>query len=144
MSRIRRGRRVASALAVLVIACAGPLAATPAPAAWSPAAWSPAVSSPAVSSAADGAPVPRAAKVPAGEPRGKVVSRITLSIREEPASRSGYLGGLRPGTVIPLFCKVRGENVDGNSLWYLLGDARPGYVAARYVENQSPVPFCRR
>ncbi|MFD7219802.1 SH3 domain-containing protein [Streptomyces sp. NPDC059892] len=138
---MRTGRRVASALAVLVIACSGPLAATPAGAAWSPAG---AARSPAASSAADGTPAPRAAKVPVGEPKGKVVSRITLSIREEPTSRSAYLGGLRPGTVIPLFCKVRGENVDGNTLWYLLGDARPGYVAARYVENQSPVPFCRR
>ncbi|MFJ9030641.1 hypothetical protein ACIRQP_19365 [Streptomyces sp. NPDC102274] len=134
---MRTGRRVASALAVLVIAGSGPLAATPAGAAGSP----------AVSSAADGSagpPATRSAKVPVGEPRGKVVSRITLSIREEPTSRSAYLGGLRPGTVIPLFCKVRGENVDGNNLWYLLGDARPGYVAARYVENQSPVPYCRR
>ncbi|MFE4367635.1 hypothetical protein ACFRMN_05140 [Streptomyces sp. NPDC056835] len=142
MNRLRTGRRVASALAVLVIAGAGPLAAGPAGAA--EVTDSPAVSSLAVSSPAGDLPPTRSAKTPVGEPKGKVVSRITLSIRAEPTSRSAYLGGLRPGTVIPLFCKVRGENVEGNNLWYLLGDARPGYVAARYVENQSPVPFCRR
>ncbi|MFE2493059.1 SH3 domain-containing protein [Streptomyces scopuliridis] len=137
MYTLRTGRRVASALAVLVIAASGPLAATPAGAA-------PATESPAASSTAGGPPATRSANVPVGEPKGKVVSRITLSIREEPTSHSAYLGGLRPGTVIPLVCKVRGENVDGNNLWYLLGGARPGYVAARYVENQSPVPYCRR
>ncbi|MFE4537098.1 SH3 domain-containing protein [Streptomyces scopuliridis] len=133
----RTGRRVASALAVLVIACSAALTAAPAGAAQ-------AAGAPAASPMAGGPPASRSAKAPRGEPKGKVVSRITLSIREEPTSRSAYLGGLRPGTVIPLFCKVRGENVDGNDLWYLLGDARPGYVAARYVENQSPVPYCRR
>ncbi|MEV8394475.1 MULTISPECIES: SH3 domain-containing protein [unclassified Streptomyces] len=138
MNRPRSWRRVASGLAALVIVGSGPLAATPAGAA-------DVTSSPAAASLVAGDPLPtRPARTPAGEPRGKVVSRITLSIREEPTSHSAYLGGLRPGTVIPLFCKVRGENVDGNNLWYLLGDARPGYVAARYVENQSPVPYCRR
>ncbi|MFB6978804.1 SH3 domain-containing protein [Streptomyces scopuliridis] len=137
MYRLRTGRRVASALAVLVIACSATLTAAPAGA-------TQAAGSPAASSAAGDLPATRSAKAPLGAPKGKVVSRTTLSIREEPTSRSAYLGGLRPGTVIPLFCKVRGENVDGNDLWYLLGDARPGYVAARYVENQSPVPYCRR
>ncbi|MER8069161.1 hypothetical protein ABTZ59_12825 [Streptomyces sp. NPDC094034] len=139
MNRPRTWRRVASGLAALAIAGSGPLAATPAGAA-------DVTNSPAAASSfVPGDPLPaRSAPTPVGEPRGKVVSRITLSIREEPTSQSGYLGGLRPGTVIPLFCKVRGENVDGNNLWYLLGDARPGYVAARYVENQSPVPYCRR
>ncbi|MEV6420834.1 hypothetical protein [Streptomyces sp. NPDC051662] len=138
MNRPRTGRRVASGLAVLAIIGSGPLAAAPAGAA-------DVTGSPAAVSAVAGDPLPtRSARTPVEEPRGKVVSRITLSIREEPTSRSAYLGGLRPGTVIPLFCKVRGENVDGNNLWYLLGDARPGYVAARYVENQSPVPYCRR
>ncbi|WP_051746180.1 hypothetical protein [Streptomyces scopuliridis] len=136
MYRLRTGRRVASALAVLVIAGSGPLAAAPAGAAQ-------AAGSPAASSAAGDPPATRSAKAPLGEPKGKVVSRINLSIREEPTSHSAYLGGLRPGTVIPLSCKVRGENVDGNNLWYLLGDAHPGYVAARYVENQSPVPYCQ-
>jgi hypothetical protein len=74
--------------------------------------------------------------------QGKVVSRITLSIREEPTSDSGYLGGLPPGTIISLHCKAHGQNVDGNDLWYLLGGPRPGWVAARYVQNLSPVHHC--
>lgn len=117
-----------------MVAGSGILAATPATA-----------TEPAIAATVAGdPPAPGSAKALATPPEGKVVSRMTLSIREEPTSGSVYLGGLRPGTIIPLFCKVRGQNVDGNNLWYLLGDARPGYVAARYVENQSPVPYCER
>lgn len=38
--------------------------------------------------------------------------------------------------------KVVGQNVDGNNLWCLLGNGRPGYVAARYVQNLGAVPSC--
>lgn len=78
------------------------------------------------------------------EPKGKVVSRLPLSIRQKPTTASGYLGGVPSGAVIALSCKVNGQNVDGNKLWYLLGNGRPGYVAARYVKNLSPVPWCEK
>jgi hypothetical protein len=76
-------------------------------------------------------------------PTGKVVSRLTLSVRAEPTSKSTYLGGFAPGTVIPLYCKTHGQKVDGNDLWYLLGGSKPGWVAARYVKNLSPVAYCK-
>ncbi|MFD5783956.1 SH3 domain-containing protein [Streptomyces sp. NPDC126933] len=87
------------------------------------------------------APAPRATAV---LPKGKVVSRITLNIRQRPSANSADLGGIQPGTIISLSCKVTGQNVDGNNLWYLLGGGRVGYVAARYVKNLSPVPYCVR
>ncbi|MFJ7995750.1 SH3 domain-containing protein [Streptomyces sp. NPDC096310] len=145
MSALRVKSRLAAALAVLTLAGSAALAATPATATPAP----PAASTesqkqePATGRAPTGASGPAAAPAPAAEPKGRVVSRLTLSIRERPTSNSGYLGGIRPGTVIALSCKVVGQNVDGNDLWYLLGDGRPGYVAARYVENLSPVPYCR-
>ncbi|MGW1073114.1 SH3 domain-containing protein [Streptomyces sp. NPDC002537] len=71
-----------------------------------------------------------------------MVSRLPLSVREQPKSSAKFLGALKPGTVVELSCKKHGQNVDGNDLWYLLA-TRPGYVAARYVENLSPVPLCR-
>jgi hypothetical protein len=77
------------------------------------------------------------------EPKGKVVSRLPLSIREKPTTGSGYLGAFPSGAVIPLHCKVHGQNVDGNDLWYLLGGSKPGWVAARYVKNLSPVSYCK-
>ncbi|MFE4060872.1 SH3 domain-containing protein [Streptomyces sp. NPDC059096] len=133
MSALRIKSRLAAALAVFTLAGSAALAATPATATPAPPAASPA-------SQQQG---PAAAPAPTAEPKGRVVSRLTLSIRERPTTNSGYLGGLRPGTVVALSCKVVGQNVDGNDLWYLLGGGRPGYVAARYVENLSPVPYCR-
>jgi hypothetical protein len=82
------------------------------------------------------------AAVAAELPQGKVVSRLTLSIRSEPTSKSTFLGGFAPGTVISLYCKTHGQNVDGNDLWYLLGGSKPGWVAARYVKNLSHVNYC--
>ncbi|TKA06205.1 SH3 domain-containing protein [Actinacidiphila oryziradicis] len=75
-------------------------------------------------------------------PQGKVVSRVTLSIRSEPTSKSTFLGGFAPGTVVPLYCKTHGQKVDGNDLWYPLGGPKPGWVAARYVKNLAPAGYC--
>jgi hypothetical protein len=79
--------------------------------------------------------------VPASRPEGKVVSRLPLSIRERPTTDSRRLGSLAAGSVVPLSCKVRGRDVDGNDLWYRLW-GRSGWVAARYVRNLSPVSYC--
>ncbi|MEU3188715.1 SH3 domain-containing protein [Streptomyces sp. NPDC006923] len=121
MNKLGIKRRVTTTFAVLVVAGSGVLAATPAHATTPEATAS--VSWPAL-------------------PKGKVVSRITLNIREDPTTNSPSLGGLRPGAIVALDCKVRGQNVNGNNLWYLLADGAPGYVAARYVQNLSYVPYC--
>lgn len=77
----------------------------------------------------------------AAEPRGRVTSRLTLSVRELSTSNSRLLGSLSSGSVASLRCKVVGQNVEGNKLWYRLA-SRPGYVSARYVDNLSPVAYC--
>ena len=79
----------------------------------------------------------------AAEPKGRVVSQLPLSIRSRATTQSDYLGSFPSGAVISLHCKVIGQNVDGNNRWYLLGNGRPGYVAARYVQNLSTVPWCQ-
>lgn len=76
-------------------------------------------------------------------PKGKVVAKEPLSIRERPATAAKYLGALKPGSVIELSCKVHGQTVQGNDIWYLLA-GKPGYVSARYVKNLSPVPLCKK
>ena len=92
--------------------------------------------------AAGGTTAPTNPPGQAAEPTGRVVSQLPLSIREQPTTASAFLGSRTSGAVIHLHCKVVGQNVDGNTLWYELGDGRPGYVAARYVQNLSPVPYC--
>jgi len=156
----RSPRRVSVAIAAVLIAGSGVLAATAAHAA------DPGPGAGASTSSA-AAPLPAAgpggSRTPVGpadpqapvtgrpsarparaatEPQGRVVSRLPLSIREQPTSQSAYLGSIPAGSVISLHCKVVGQTVDGNSIWYLLGAGRPGYVAARYVQNLSSVPWC--
>ncbi|MFJ1747545.1 SH3 domain-containing protein [Streptomyces sp. NPDC088116] len=128
-SRIKR--RATAALAVLVIAGSGLLTANSAGAAGTSA---------AVASAVAKAPQPEDS---VALPKGKVVSRIALHIRERPTSDSPSPGLLPPGTIVALRCKVVGQDVGGNDLWYRLGGGRTGYVAARFVENLSPVSYCR-
>jgi hypothetical protein len=139
--------RVTTGIAGLLIAGSGLLAATSAYAA-APRPAVPADSSTgaasAVSSASTAAPASAGEQTQAtAEPQGRVVSRLPLTIREKATSNSRSLGAFQPGTVIWLHCKVVGQNVDGNKLWYLLGNGRPGYVAARYVQNLSAVPYCK-
>ncbi|WP_051951791.1 SH3 domain-containing protein [Actinacidiphila yeochonensis] len=71
-----------------------------------------------------------------------MVSRLPLTVREYASSDSRALGTLQPGAVVALTCKVVGEKVDGNDRWYRLGAGKKGYVAARYVDNLSAVPWC--
>ncbi|MEV5510177.1 SH3 domain-containing protein [Streptomyces orinoci] len=95
---------------------------------------------------AGAAPAARSSAVTAvvvAPPKGKVVSREPLSVRERPTTSAKYLGALKPGSVIELSCKKHGQNVLGNDIWYLLA-AKPGYVSARYVKNLAPVPLCKK
>ncbi len=156
----RTPRRVSAAIAAVLIAGSGVLAATtahaadpgpgagtgtsaaaaPMPVAGPGGSRTPAATADPQAPAAD-RPSARPARA-ATEPQGRVVSQLPLSIREQPTARSAYLGSSPTGSVISLHCKVAGQTVDGNGVWYLLGAGRPGYVAARYVQNLSPVPWC--
>ncbi|MFI9724306.1 SH3 domain-containing protein [Streptomyces sp. NPDC052396] len=79
----------------------------------------------------------------APSPKGKVIAREPLSIRERPTTAARYLGAVKPGSVIELSCKKHGQTVQGNDIWYLLA-SKPGYVSARYVKNLTPVPLCKK
>ncbi|GGO85204.1 SH3 domain-containing protein [Wenjunlia tyrosinilytica] len=73
---------------------------------------------------------------------GRVVARSGVNIRSTPSTKGRVLGSFRSGALIKIECKVIGESVLGNNRWYKLDD-RPGFVAARWVQNLSPVPWCR-
>ncbi|MGW8778502.1 hypothetical protein ACWGNM_10515 [Streptomyces sp. NPDC055796] len=51
---------------------------------------------------------------------GKVVSHGPLKLRSKPTSRSHSVGHVKPEHKVAIVCKVRGEKVDGNDIWYLL------------------------
>ncbi|MFC0842652.1 SH3 domain-containing protein [Streptomyces noboritoensis] len=100
------------------------------------------------SSAASAAPATatvaaRQAPAPAAQPTGKVVANGGLWVRQDATTASKRLNLLPQGTVTALQCKKNGQNVDGNRLWYKVGAGKPGWVAARYVQNLAPVPYCK-
>ncbi|MFD7085459.1 hypothetical protein ACFYXV_24440 [Streptomyces sp. NPDC002181] len=51
---------------------------------------------------------------------GKVVSHGPLKLRSKPTSRSKSVGHVKQDHKVAIVCKVRGEKVDGNDIWYLL------------------------
>ncbi|GAA2400430.1 hypothetical protein GCM10010420_28890 [Streptomyces glaucosporus] len=78
--------------------------------------------------------------------RGRVIARSGLNVRTHPNTRSRVINTLPYGKIVHIECKVRGENVNGNNLWYKLDrdyHRHNGWVSARYVTNIGPAPhFC--
>ncbi|WP_208605829.1 hypothetical protein [Streptomyces albus] len=75
------------------------------------------------------------------QPYGTVISPSGVVKRAQPTTNSANLGALAYQAQVGLKCKVTGQTVDGNNIWYLLRDGS-GWVAARYVVNTGTVPFC--
>lgn len=68
-----------------------------------------------------------------------------LNIRTKPTTKSTKLGKLPNGYHVEIACKVKGQKVKGNSIWYGM-ETRPdgpsGWVSARYVVNEVNIPWC--
>ncbi|MEV4925095.1 hypothetical protein [Streptomyces roseoverticillatus] len=80
------------------------------------------------------------ADTPAG--LGRVVSRGPLTVRSDHTTKAAKVGSLNAGQTVALSCKAEGEPVDGNILWYRLGQDPQGWAAARYIKNLGPIPRC--
>ncbi|GHJ35941.1 SH3 domain-containing protein [Streptomyces sp. TS71-3] len=71
---------------------------------------------------------------------GRVTARTGLLLRDAP-NRSGAVVRTEPyNAVVPIYCKTRGENVDGNDLWYVLTDGTWAWGSARYIANIGAPP----
>lgn len=71
---------------------------------------------------------------------GKVISKLPLTVRYGPNTVTKAVGSVKPGTTLWLSCKVRGNSVDGNNIWYLLPTGLHEWVSARYVDNVGRAP----
>ncbi len=79
----------------------------------------------------------------AGLYQGIVTANGGLRLRSAPNRGSAIIRVVPKGQIVNIFCKVGGENVDGNSLWYLLTDGTWAWGAARYIDNIGAAPrFC--
>ncbi|MYV52891.1 SH3 domain-containing protein [Streptomyces sp. SID3212] len=104
-----------------------------------------ALAAPAVATGHSSDPGPESSTTQAGPAvaivhKGRVIARPAVNVRPTPDTSRPPIGSIPYGTVIDLECKKsHGEVVGGNPRWYkLLG--RPGWVAARWVENVTPAP----
>jgi hypothetical protein len=76
------------------------------------------------------------------KPFGTVIARSGLNERQYPSTDSHIVGSLPHGAEVGLKCKVRAQNIDGNTIWYLLR-RNHHWVTARFVQNHGFVPFCK-
>ena len=61
--------------------------------------------------------------------------------REAPTTRANAHGGLDRGSRVTIHCKLHGQQVRGNDLWYNLDHGL--WVSARFVSNVGPAPgYC--
>lgn len=81
---------------------------------------------------------------PAVGERGVVTANGGLATRGRPSTHSVKLGQYDKGDRIRINCKVRGTNVDGNRLWYLVAHHDgTEWLSARYVDNVGAAPaYC--
>ncbi|MFE1174928.1 SH3 domain-containing protein [Streptomyces sp. NPDC058773] len=77
------------------------------------------------------------------KPYGVIIAKKGLSVRQYPSTDSSVRGYLRHRAQVGLVCKVRTQNVGGNSFWYLTREERGAWVSAKYVTNSGRVKFCK-
>ncbi|MCX4722356.1 SH3 domain-containing protein [Streptomyces sp. NPDC090052] len=75
-------------------------------------------------------------------PYGTVTARTGLIERQYPSTDSSVRGSLHFRQTVALKCKVRAQNIEGNTVWYLLRD-RQVWVSARYMDNHGFVKYCK-
>ncbi|MCX4905460.1 SH3 domain-containing protein [Streptomyces sp. NBC_00878] len=72
--------------------------------------------------------------------KGVVTAPGGLNLRDRPTRSSAIIGFVGHGEQVSIFCKVSGENVKGNNLWYLLADGTWAWATARFIDNIGPAP----
>lgn len=68
---------------------------------------------------------------------GRVTANSGLRARNKPSVSAGSLTTLPSGYVVSIDCKIDGEDVDGNNIWYFTDY---GWLSARYVANVGDPP----
>ncbi|MFF5041707.1 SH3 domain-containing protein [Streptomyces nigra] len=71
--------------------------------------------------------------------RGRVTAG-TLLLRSAPDRGSEVIRVVHRGDHVRIYCKTRGESVQGNRHWYLLADGTWAWGSARYIETVGRSP----
>lgn len=73
--------------------------------------------------------------------RGVVIAKPGILIRSQPTTASHEKGFIPRGEIVWIDCKVDGQDVWGNAIWYKI-KSHNGFIAARYVKNVDHIPYC--
>ncbi|MGW2910816.1 SH3 domain-containing protein [Streptomyces asoensis] len=71
--------------------------------------------------------------------RGRVTAGELL-LRSAPTRASQVIRVVRRGQIVSIFCRTPGQNVQGNSVWYLLTDGTWAWGSARYIQTIGTTP----
>ncbi len=70
-----------------------------------------------------------------------VITAPSLALRTAPDRNARVIRYARKGHVVSVHCKVGGDSVQGNPLWYLVTDGKTwAWGAARHIDNIGPAP----
>ncbi|MFE9439212.1 SH3 domain-containing protein [Streptomyces sp. NPDC006602] len=69
-----------------------------------------------------------------------VVTASSLALRSAPNRGSQVIRYASRGEILSIFCKTRGENIQGDPLWYQIADDIWAWGAARYIDTIGPTP----
>ncbi|KOG39354.1 hypothetical protein [Streptomyces decoyicus] len=71
---------------------------------------------------------------------GRVVAEEGLVLRAGPSTHYRAIGSEEYGTVVGIVCRVKGESIEGNPVWYKLGDASYVWSSTRDIVNDGEEP----
>jgi hypothetical protein len=69
-----------------------------------------------------------------------VVTASELLLRSAPNRGGQVIRVAYRGDHVRIFCKTRGQNIQGNRNWYLLTDGTWAWGSARYIKTLGPSP----
>lgn len=76
-------------------------------------------------------------------PWGRITAVSGLNVRQYPSTDSSVRGVLRHNQRVGLDCKVRAQNINGNTWWYKLRGSREAWVTGRYLRVHGSVNLCK-
>lgn len=74
------------------------------------------------------------------ESEGRVVARSGLVVRTGPSTDYRAAGSKEYGTVVGIACRMNGQRVEGNPVWYKLSDASYAWSSVRDIVNDGADP----
>lgn len=71
---------------------------------------------------------------------GRVVTRTGLVVRTGPSTHYRAVGSKEYGTVVGIVCRVNGQRVKGNPVWYKLSDSSYAWSSERDIVHDGEEP----